>query len=72
MSALGRLKLYVRIGNSTARVKFLVVTRLDVDFILGTTFTDPHIKAILPPRRRVLFHHAPSVTLTGTTHSKFA
>ena len=72
MSALGQLTLYVRIGDFTARVQFLVVTRLAVDCILGTTFIDQHVKAILPPRRRVLFHHAPSVALTGTTPSKFA
>ena len=72
MNALGQLTLYVRIGDFTARVQFLVVTRLDVDCILGTTFIDQHVKAILPRRWRVLFHHSPSVAFIGTTPSKFA
>ena len=48
MKALGELKLHVRIGEFCARVPFLVVTNLAVDFILGTTFLDRHVKVILP------------------------
>ena len=70
MKALGELKLHVRIGEFYARVPFLVVTNLAVDCILGTTFLDRHVKAILPPQRKVLFHHAPSVALTGVTPSR--
>ena len=70
MKALGELKLHVRIGEFCARVPFSVVTNLAVDCILGTTFLDRHVKAILPPQRKVLFHHAPSVSLTGITPSR--
>ena len=70
MKALGELKLHVRIGELCARVPFLVATNLTVDCILGTTFLDRHVKAILPPQRKVLFHHAPSVALTGVTPSR--
>ena len=67
MKAPGELKLHVRIGEFCARVPFLVVTNLAVDCILGTTFLDRHMKAIPPPQRKVLFHHALSVALTGVT-----
>ena len=58
MKALGELKLHAQIGEFCARVPFLVVTNLAVDCILGTTFLDRHVKEILPPQRKVLFHHA--------------
>ena len=70
MKALGELKLHVRLGEFCARVPFLVLTNLAVDCIPGTTFLDRHVKAILPPQSNVLFHHAPSVTLTGVTPSR--
>ena len=70
MKALGELKLHARIGEFCARVPFLVVTNLAVDCIFGTTFLDVHMKAILPPQRKVLFRHAPSVALTGVTTSR--
>ena len=70
MKALGELKLHVQIGAFCARVPFLVVTNLAVDCILGTMFLDRHVKAILPPQRKVLFHHAPSVALMGITPSR--
>ena len=70
MKAIGELKLHVQIGAFCARVPFLVVTNLAVDCILVITFLDRHVKAILPPQRKVLFHHAPSVALTGVTPSR--
>ena len=70
MKALGELRLYVRIGEFVAHVPFLVVTNFAVDCILGTTFLDRHVKAILPAQKTVLFHHAPSVALTGVTPSR--
>ena len=68
--AIGEVKLHVWIGEFCARVPFLVVTNLVVDCILGTTFLDRHVKAILPLQRKVLFHHARSVALTGVTPSR--
>ena len=53
-----------------ARVPFLVVTRLAVDCILGKTFLDRHVKAILPPQREVVFHDVPPMALVGTTPSR--
>ena len=70
MKALGELKFYVRISEFGARVPFLVITNLAVDFILGTTFLDRHVKAILAPHGKEMFHHAPSVALTGVTPSR--
>ena len=70
MKALGELKLGVRIGDFCARVPTMVVTNLAVDCILGTTFLDSHVKAIVPLQRKVLFYHAPSVALTGVTPSR--
>ena len=71
MKALEELKLHVRIGAFCARVPFLIVTNLAVGCILGTTFLDRHVKAILPPHRKVLFHHAPSVALTRVPPSRY-
>ena len=70
MKALGELQLYVCIAEFVARVPFLVVTNLAVDFILGTTVLDRHVKAILSPQRKMMFHQAPSVALTGVTTSR--
>lgn len=38
--------------------------------ILGTTFLDRNVKAILPPQGDIFFHHAPYVALTGMNPSK--
>ena len=70
MKAPGALKLYVRIGEFVARVPFLVVTNFAVDCILGTTFLARYVKTILPPQRKVMFHHAPSVALIVVTPSR--
>lgn len=63
------ISLHVWIGEIIAHVLFLVVTNVAVDCISGTTFLDHHVKAILPPQRKVLFFHAPSVALTRKTPS---
>ena len=70
MKVLGEFKSHVQIGAFCACVPFLVVTNLAVDCILGTTFLDRHVKPILTLQRKVLFHHAPSVALTGVTPSR--
>ena len=70
MKALREIPLFVRIGDFVGRVPFLMVTSLAVDCILGTTFLDRHVKAILPPQRKIVFHDAPPVALVGTTPSR--
>ena len=70
MRALGEITLYVRTGEFSTKANFLVVTSLAVDCILGTTFIDLHVKALLLPQRKVLFHHAPAVAFTRNTPSK--
>ena len=70
MKALGEIPLFVRIGEFVARVPFLVVPGLAVDCILGTTFLDRHVKAILPPQWKVILHDALPVALVGTTPSR--
>ena len=70
MKAIFELRLYVRIGEFVAGVPFLVFTNLAVECILETAFLDRHVNAILPPQRKVLFHHAPSVALTGLTPTR--
>lgn len=67
MKTLGEISLYVRIRDFTRRMQFLVVTSLAVDCILGTSFLNRHVKAILPPQRKVIFHDAPPVALIRTT-----
>ena len=49
VKALGELTLYVRIGELVASLPLLVFTNHGVDCIVGTTFLDRHVKAILPP-----------------------
>ena len=71
MRALGEIPLYVRIGEFTARVPFLVVTSLAVDCILGTTFLDGHVKTILPPQRKVIFYRSEPLALNDTNHSRY-
>ena len=56
-----------QIGQLKVRVQFIVVTKMAVECNLGAAFTDRHVKAILPSTRRVLFHHAQSVAITGAT-----
>ena len=70
MKALGEISLFDRIGEVMARILFLVVMGILVDCILGTTFVDHHVKAILPPQRMALFHDAPAVALVWTTPSR--
>ena len=60
-------QLYVRIGEFIAHVPFLVVTNFAVDRIIATMFLDRHVKAILLPQRKEMFHHAPSEALTVVT-----
>lgn len=67
MGALLETILFFRIGEFLARVPFLMVTSFALDFILGTTFLDCYVKAILPPPRKVFCHHAFSVALTEMT-----
>ena len=70
MKALGEIPVLVRICEFMARVPLLVGTSHAVDCILGTTFLDRHVKAILLPQRKVVFHKAPPVVLIGTTLSR--
>ena len=70
MKALGEIPFLVQILEIVARVPFLVVTSLAVDYILGTNFLDRHVKAILPPQRKVVLHDAPPVALVGTARSR--
>ena len=71
MKALGEIPLLVRIGEFVARVSFLVVMSLAVDCILGTTFLDRHVKAILLLQRKFVFHNAQPAALVGTTPSRY-
>ena len=70
IKVLGEMPLFVRIGAFVGRIPFLVVTSLAVDCILGTTFLDGHVKAIISLQQKVVFHDAPLVALVGTTPSK--
>ena len=67
INAIGTIALMVRLGQFKARVHFVVVTHMAVDCILGTSFIDRHVKAIMPGLRRVKFYHAPSVAIIGAT-----
>ena len=67
MPVLGVIELMVRIGSLHVRIQFLVVANLVADMILGTTFIDRYVKAILPGHRKVVFNDAPSVAIIGET-----
>lgn len=59
---LGLLVAVVSLGQLQARVKSLVVANM-VDCMLGTTFVDCHVRAIVPKPRNILFHPGPAVAL---------
>ena len=66
----GTILLTLRIGQLQMRVAFLVVSRLAADMILGTTFIDRHVRAILPSARKIALKGAPSVPIIGETKKK--
>ena len=70
IKASGVLSLMVQIDQLWAQVQFIVVTNMAVDCILGTSFIDRHVKAIVPPSRRIYFNNSPSVPLVGCTKPK--
>lgn len=65
MQPLGFLVDFVRVGKFQTHIQFLVVASMAVDCILRTAFIDRHVRAILPPQLKVLFHYAPAVALLG-------
>lgn len=64
---LSSLVFFLRIGRLQAHVHLLVVCSIAVDCVLGTTSIDRHVWAVVPPQRKILFHHAPSGTFLGAT-----
>lgn len=70
LSVIGFIQLVTRIGELKVRIPFLVVTKLVTDMILGTSFLDRYVKAIIPGNRKVLLKGAPSISIVGYTRSK--
>ena len=51
----GAVKLYVRLGDTMFTTAFVIVERLAVDVILGTTFMNRNVKSIECMRQRIRF-----------------
>lgn len=64
------ISLIVTVGQLNVRVTFLFVANLSNDVILGTSFTDHHVKSILPRHRKVMFYNSPSVCIVGSTQAQ--
>ena len=65
----GTISLHVRSGKLRYRVRFIVVTNLAVDCILGISFIDQNVEAIRPPRRTIQFVDHSRTPIVGTTFS---
>jgi len=59
----GVILLHVRVGELRVRVWFGVVSKLAVPALLGTSFIDSFIRAILPLDRKILPLHSPPVAI---------
>lgn len=70
MGALVEITPLVRIYKFLAHVQFLVVDSLALECILDATLGVPHVKAILTPHQKIVFHHVPSVALSRTHSSR--
>lgn len=57
----GLMQLNIRIGEFQARPPFLVVQILAVDCLLGTSFINQHVEAILAELRKVMSYQSFSV-----------
>lgn len=57
--------LTVSIGDFQGRVLFFMIQNLAVFCLLGTSFIDHHVKNILSGLWKVVFHHSPSLAITG-------
>ena len=66
MQPIGTLPLWVRLGQFQARIRFLVVSNMATTCILGTSFIDRFVKAIIPGRRKVVLYHSPAVAIVGS------
>lgn len=66
----GKLTTRIELGHLRVRLTFFVVTRLAADYILGTTFIDKHVKAILPGSRSVAFYQGGRIAILGNTNTK--
>ena len=65
----GTISLHVRIGELRCRVRFIVVTNLAVDCILGTSFIDQYVEAIRPRKRAIQFVDNSRTPIVGKTLS---
>ena len=66
MQPIGILHLWLRLGQFHARIRFLVVSNMITTRILGTSFIDRFVKAIIPGRRKVVLYHSPAVAIVGS------
>ncbi|CAN8064058.1 unnamed protein product [Agarophyton chilense] len=66
----GMLTPLVQLGHLKVRLQFFVVDRLPTDCLLGTTFIDRHVKAILPGSHTVALRHGGRISILGNTETK--
>ena len=63
MQPIGILPLWLRLGQFQARIRFLVFSNMATTCILGTSFIDRFVKAIILGRRKVVLYHSPAVAI---------
>ena len=63
---IGILPLWLRLRQFQARMRFLFVSKMATTCILGTSFIDRFVKAIIPGRRKVVLYHSPVVAIVGS------
>ena len=65
IALLAALDLHLHIDDLQVRSRFLVTSNLAAECILGTSFIDKYVKAILPKGKRVLLKEGSPVALRG-------
>jgi len=63
LDGLGIVNLSVTVGSQTVKTPFVVVENLGADVLLGCTYIDYHVKAIVPDERRVHLKNGDSVPI---------
>lgn len=65
MRPVGSPFLFVRTGRFQARIQFLVVSSMAFDCILEMTVIHHHVRAALPPQRKIPTHHGSAGAFLG-------
>ena len=66
------VRLFVRLGNNLYRLPFFVSEQLAVPLLLGTAFTDSHVRTIEPIDRRIRLRAGGSIPIVSGTRPHVA